>query len=311
MEKTAALAQAGLDWQRRHRPPNPAELAPRSQELPPPGRRVRVWYHGENCRDGFGAAYAAWKALGDRAIYTPVEDRETPPEHSAGDTIYILDFSYPRDVLVDLDKEVADLVVIDHHDSAERQLQGLKFAIFDQSHSGAVLAWNYFHPGTPVPELLLYVEDRDLWAWKLEQSREASYAMRSYPLGDFELWEAFDLETLKAEGEHIRRYAERAIEEDAISKAFLLDIGGAEFQVVNSPMLRSEIPDALVAADASAAATYADSPGGRSWSLRSDGSVNVARIAESLGGGGHPAAAGFREEVPGEKVEITWPVERP
>ena len=302
------LITEGLALEREHGvPPSPQAQAP----PPAPGETIRIWYHGEGCRDGFGAAYAAWKALGSRATYTPVEDRQTPPEHSAGDRIYILDFSYPRDVLVALEAEVAELVVIDHHDTAERALRGLPFAIFDQHHSGAVLAWNYFHESTPVPELLLYVEDRDLWRWRLDQSLEVSYAMRSYPLGDFELWDRLQVPILKAEGEHVRRFAEQSIEEAALPKVFLVEIAGQEFQVVNSPLLRSEIPDALVSRGAPAAATYADGPDGRSWSLRSDGSVNVARIAESVGGGGHPEASGFREAFPGEKVKILWPVEVP
>ena len=41
--------------------------------------------------------------------------------------------------------------------------------------SGAMLAWEYAR-GTAieVPKKILYVQDRDLWQWKLEHSKEVS-----------------------------------------------------------------------------------------------------------------------------------------
>ena len=51
-----------------------------------------VIYHA-NCTDGFGAAYAAWKLLGDRADYHPAKYGEAPPDVS-GKNVVVLDFSY-------------------------------------------------------------------------------------------------------------------------------------------------------------------------------------------------------------------------
>ena len=297
------LAEVGTAWERQY------SWDPQGLEQPEPNQPIQIWYHGENCRDGFGAAYAAWKLWGDRPTYVPLEDRINPPPHTAADAIYILDFSFKeRATMVQLEKEVAYLLVIDHHASAQRELEGLPFAIFDMEHSGAVLAWQHFHPRQPVPELLRYIEDRDLWLWELPDSREVNWALRSYPLGDFELWDSFTISGLTQDGVPIRRFVEQTIREDALGKAFEVDIGGQTFAVVNSPIFRSEIPDALRERGSPASATYADGPGGRGWSLRSDGTVDVSRIAEKLGGGGHAQSAGFREEKPGSKVKIKWPV---
>jgi hypothetical protein len=38
-----------------------------------------VIYHAD-CRDGFGAAYAAWKKFGDNASYIPWRDHAVAPE---------------------------------------------------------------------------------------------------------------------------------------------------------------------------------------------------------------------------------------
>lgn len=43
---------------------------------------------------------------------------------------------------------------------------------YDESISGAMLAWKYFYEDEPVPLLVELIQDRDLWAWKLPKSRE-------------------------------------------------------------------------------------------------------------------------------------------
>ena len=60
---------------------------------------------------------------------------------------------------------------------------GTHFARFDMGRSGAVLAWDYFFggpsTGRPRPWIVEYVQDRDLWAWKLPRSKEVSAYLRS------------------------------------------------------------------------------------------------------------------------------------
>jgi len=81
----------------------------------------------------------------------------------------------------------------------------LEFAHFDMARSGAVITWEYFHPGEGIPRILLYVQDHDLWINELPGIREFSAALRSYPQ-EFELWDRLDIEDLVAEGEAIIRY---------------------------------------------------------------------------------------------------------
>src|SRR3990167_6229427 len=56
-----------------------------------------VLYHA-HCPDGFGAAWAAWRALGDDGVvYPPVRHGEGPPIAAWwARELYVLDFSYPR-----------------------------------------------------------------------------------------------------------------------------------------------------------------------------------------------------------------------
>ena len=60
-----------------------------------PNAITKTWvlYHAE-CLDGFGAAWAAWKALGAEAQYQPVRHGYPAPGMPAGRIVYILDFCY-------------------------------------------------------------------------------------------------------------------------------------------------------------------------------------------------------------------------
>ena len=119
-----------------------------------------VLYHA-NCDDGFGAAWAARKKLGDAAVYVPVKYGDPLPPTVTGERVYVVDFSYPRDVLETL-ADRCKVVVLDHHKTAQEDLADLPFAEFDMERSGAGMTWDYFFPGQPRPPLIDHIEDRDL-----------------------------------------------------------------------------------------------------------------------------------------------------
>ena len=61
-----------------------------------PAENIAVIYHA-HCPDGFGAAYAAWKALGPKVQYIPLRNGASPPELDPATRMYILDLSFSRD----------------------------------------------------------------------------------------------------------------------------------------------------------------------------------------------------------------------
>ena len=122
--------------------------------------RPLVVYHGD-CPDGFGAAFAAWKRYGEGADYVPVSHGDPPPK-TKGRHVLMADFAYDRGTTERLAESSASLVVLDHHRSAASELADLPYCVFDMNRSGAVMAWQYLHE-SPVPALLSYVQDRDLW----------------------------------------------------------------------------------------------------------------------------------------------------
>jgi uncharacterized protein len=270
--------------------------------------KAMVLYHA-NCSDGFGAAWAAWKVLGDNAVYVPVQyDQPYPPEIDRGmvESLYILDFSYPLETMQRLMRQVNRMVVIDHHATAEEALDlfgdGPAEVIFSQAHSGAYLAWQYFHGQNPVPILLRFVEDRDTWAWRLLWSNEINAAIRSYPM-TFSEWDCLaevrNIDSLAPEGEAILRAQAQQVESH-VKSARLARIGGYEVPVVNATVLMSEIGEALCEKfpeQPFSGTFFVRDDGLKVWSLRSRNGFDVGAVAKSLGGGGHAAAAGFTESA--------------
>jgi oligoribonuclease NrnB/cAMP/cGMP phosphodiesterase (DHH superfamily) len=201
-----------------------------------------------------------------------------------------VDFSYPRSVLERLAKEAISLLILDHHITAQATLADLPYAFFDQRHSGAVLAWQWAHD-RPVPWLLQYVQDKDLWHWALPHSREISAALASYPF-DFRLWDSFDRQDMERDGRAILRYENELVDKVA-AQAVLVGFEGVIVPSVQSAILTSQIGERLSASHPFCLIWH-DRNGRRYYSMRSrEDGADVGTIAASFGGGGHTHAAGF------------------
>ena len=256
-------------------------------------RYTHILYHAQ-CADGFAAALAAWKILGDSAEYLPVRHGDPLPELPEGSSVAILDFSYARPVLLELSQKCQQLLVLDHHKSAQQELSDLPFAHFDQDKSGCHMAWNHWHPNQPQPQLLAYIEDRDLWRWALPDSRSVSLALQTYPM-DFASWDQLEVEQLRIEGQALLRFQTQNVER-ACSRVLWQEIGGHRVPTVNSCLFQSEIGDQLCLLHPEApfvGVYYRNHKGLEAWSLRSRGEFDVSQVAETFGGGGHRNASGF------------------
>lgn len=257
--------------------------------------KIYVLYHA-NCADGLGSKFAAWKKFGDNATYIPVNYKEPMPEIEDGSEVYILDFSYSRGELDSLNARVSKLQVLDHHKTAEEALKNLDYAYFDMKKSGAVLSWEYFHPNTPVPDLLLHIEDRDLWNWKRPGTREVLNALKMVR-DDFEKWEALAAEPItdefKEKWKGISDYEDDYVASQC-KKARFCWIGGEKIALFNTTLLVSEIGSRLCdTTDIKYAIGYfIRDDGAVVISFRSRGDYDVTPHAIKYGGGGHKNASG-------------------
>ena len=247
-----------------------------------------VLYHAE-CADGFGAAWALWRKFPD-AKFLPVKHGNPPPPGMNDQRVVIVDFSYRRETLEAMAKETNALLILDHHITAEKALAGLPYAYFDLKKSGAVLAWEWAHE-IPVPWLLNYIQDKDLWTWTLPASREINAAIASHPF-DFQLWNSFKQKDLEREGQAILRYEHELVNKLA-AQAVQVEFSGATVPSVQSAILTSQIGERL-SVDAPFCIIWHDRDGRRYFSMRSrEEGADVGSIAASFGGGGHTHAAGF------------------
>ena len=142
--------------------------------------KTTVIYHA-SCPDGFGAAWAAHRVLRERAQYLPMNHGDPIPQMDDDARVYILDFSFDRERMGELQRKHGqdNVILLDHHITAAQDLSELPNCHIDLSKSGAVLSWEHFHTGSAVPTLLLYVQDKDLWTWELPDSRAISAYLSS------------------------------------------------------------------------------------------------------------------------------------
>lgn len=259
------------------------------------------------CQDGYTAAWVVRKALGEESVeFFPYNYYKEPPDVTGRDVI-IVDFSFKRAVLEDMASKAKSILILDHHKSAEEDLKpplpSNVIAIFRMDRSGAGLAWEYFFPYKDFPNTLLRVEDRDIWRFKYEDTNEVFVALASYPY-EWDIWDKAMNDdgwfSLRSDGIAILRKHNKDIEELLRVLKRRMTIGGYNVPVANLPYLMASDAGNIMCQGEPFAATYSDSVDKRKFSLRSsqDG-VDVSKVAEKYGGGGHAHASGF-------EVSLGW-----
>jgi hypothetical protein len=286
--------------------------------------KTAIIYHqvkpGVDCPDGITAAWVAKRKFPDSDLIGASYGGELPvlggyddggQFSSQYDRVLIVDFSFPREVL-DAWGLYFDLVVIDHHKTAMKDLEGFSKAVFDVTESGATLAWKTFFPDESIPAFLEYVKDRDLWNFVLPDSEEIHEAIsfngrKLYQL-DFlaslsqdelrNLFAPLGSKLLEPKREKVAAIAATAKPANILGhEAMLVEVGDFESRLV------SDVCAAVYKAYPEKAFAVAQSwkEGDRLWALsfRSDKNGNdfdVSEVARSFNGGGHRNAAGGRSK---------------
>jgi len=263
---------------------------------------IKIIYHG-NCSDGFCAAWLGHLVWPD-AQFIPRQHGQECPEINETDDVIIVDFSYPREILLDIKKKAKSLIVLDHHASAQENLAGLDFCVFDMKRSGARLFWDYLYQQGLAPHgylihwLVKYVEDRDLWLKALPHSNEINAALRSYPL-DFQVWDEIsrrDPQELVAEGIAAIRVNNQIIDHH-LKHLQVIELDGEKGLGCPCSVysIWSDIMDKILTIhNPYFAIVWTDSIDKRIYSIRSkDGGPDVSKIARKFNGGGHVRASGF------------------
>ncbi|NPB05647.1 MAG: hypothetical protein GXO08_04620 [Aquificae bacterium] len=316
-------------------------------------KRTVVVYH-KGCPDGYGALAAVVKKEGVERLSYDGEKKvlysddgrffALPSSHSTefkrlrelltrfpNDefTLYMVDFFVPG--VFEVAREFPNLkrvVVVDHHKTAKEVLErGLppdlrdRFEVhLDLDHSAAVLAWKLLLG--EVPEVMAFIEDRDLWKWEFPDSMEVLTAVDAKVFNALEphevvqklllLTENFPKEELAKEGRSMIEFKASVVERLVKNSAHYLVLpSGHRLLAVNSPVFQSDIGNRLAQVSPDGVAcVYSISPKEEgvfvNCSIRSV-TGKAREIAQANGGGGHDNAAGCRvllEEVRFEPLEV-------
>lgn len=188
-----------------------------------------ILYH-KNCNDGLIAAmnfYAYFKEKHelDNVIFQPVQHGEPLPDQSIlkDREVYVVDFSYPRTVMMELVEMASNVTLLDHHESAihnlftgEKWLSGCNLPAYkdeengeylmtslkakievDKKRSGATLAYRevgVWINDPVVQQTLHYIstraEDRDNWVFDYEDSKAVHEYIRSIGFDLSKLYDA-------------------------------------------------------------------------------------------------------------------------
>lgn len=184
-------------------------------------------------------------------------------------------------------------------------------AYYDVNRSGAVLTWDFIFPESDtLPELLKYIQDRDLWKFKDNFTKPFSMWLRKFPM-EFNIWTSIegifkDKDTDRSDFDNMWTEANVVYEfymsriEDIIKTFSTVIIEGVSVPVCNSPYsFASDVCHILLERfpQAPFAASYVDEGDIVRWSLRSrEGETDVSQIAKRFGGGGHTHGASFVEK---------------
>lgn len=278
-----------------------------------------IIYHG-GCVDGFASAFSAYKYF---SINHPTKDIiyypgsfDKPPPDVTNKNVCLCDFTYKKPILEKMMEKANKLIILDHHKTAQEDLESLpqENKIFDMNHSGAFITWSFFHPDKPIPKLISYVEDTDIWTKKLPFTNEISTVIHMTEKTFDEYDKLLDDEYLMnkgvGEGSAILKNNSNMITQ-AIKCASpkLITINQNHYFVcyLNSSVFKSDIGNKVfdIYPDANFSAIYSfdDFTNSTVFSLRStDERTDVSRLAKFYNGGG--IISGGHRNASGVKIPL-------
>ena len=261
-------------------------------------------YH-DPCLDGFGSACIVKEALPNCKMIKGVYGKPLSCKYM-DKNIILVDFSYKRDELLKIAKKAKRVVILDHHKTAKENLVDLPDnveVIFNMNRSGVGITWDYFHPNEEMPMLFQHIQDRDLWKFKLENTKRVGLAMYNKEF-DFKVWKDIldknDLTDIIEEGRILEGKASNDIKSLINTNTREMTFLGYEnILVTNCPRIYSSELGNITAKGRPFSVTYNDEKDMRTYSLRSTtGGIDVSDVAKKMGGGGMFSASGFTTSIP-------------
>ncbi len=237
------------------------------------------------------------------------------PKIVAGESIYIVDYHFSPEIMREMVKYTSHIFLFDHHETAAEVAAQYPKEVelhcdFDGDLSGCELVWNFLYPDKDIPWAVTLIGDRDAWRWEHgEQTARFNEGMmlRSHQPQDavwVDLLSGFisTAAAIQLTGKVCIQYRDQLCKIYRDMWGYEADLFGHKCYVLNfvHPGASSEMfGEKLKEYDICIATVFR----GDVWKLsfRSEGKVDVGKIAKRFpGGGGHCNAAGVEglKELP-------------
>lgn len=288
---------------------------------------VDVFVTHINCPDGTACVFAFYYYCNyygldvTKVIFKPFSyDMEVCLKDFQKKNVLICDFSFKKDVYAAIKKVANAVLTIDHHKTANEELNGDPTLIYDEKECGATLLWKWLWTNSsgelwkPLPRILEHIRDRDLWQFKLPQTKAILFYMH-YEVHGMEDWMHFFYERSPAELHAILEdfafygnWMLVPVDKTVKSIAYATARGnffGHLCAIVNTSHFVSEVADYILQTtqDVKVVLVWRTNVTLTQYriSMRaraSDPEIDVGELCKKyFGGGGHRAAAGFTVEV--------------
>ncbi|KAL5081367.1 hypothetical protein RYX36_009788 [Vicia faba] len=309
-----------------------------------------VLYHYP-CPDGVFAALAAhlyFKATSllsplffPNTVYSPLRVEDLPLNQITD--LYLLDFVGPPGFVHEISTKVPRVIVLDHHKTAleslcsdDTSLGENVTKVIDMERSGATIAFDYFKEKLVNPDvgvvvnqpsvigefdrarkLFKYIEDVDLWRWRLQNSKAFSSGLKDLNIefdarinpSLFDQLLSLDLDAVISQGAVSLSHKQKLID-DCLSNSYEIALGKGAYGhclAVNADAalseLRSELGHQLATKSQKlklrgiGAVVYnvpeLENNQKLKISLRSLDNEDTTCISQEFGGGGHRNASSF------------------
>jgi len=269
-------------------------------------KNILCLYHGD--ADGEASAAIVRHKLGPEVYLHRISYGDpTPwPLINDADQVVIVDFSLPPQEML----ETADrtqLTWIDHHQSAIQEMEEISSAwqgIRDTSEAACVLTWKYYFPDQPVPRAVILIGDRDIWRWEEPETgafNEGLFHRDSRPEHD-DLWKPLLendqdlLHEIIQEGEILYHARLEKIKRQVDAYGYEVQFEGFRSLAINvrgNGDLGSRIRELGYEIGYCYVDVLQEEGLMTKVTLFSD-QIDVSKLAQKFGGGGHPGASGFQ-----------------
>ena len=251
-----------------------------------------------------------------KSVYPEIEllglnhDMEIPyDEISKHDKIVVCDISLPVDFMFKLSQE-KDFVWIDHHISvieqyeSKLQSEGLEpiKGIRRVGTAAMILTWEYFYPNKELPLGIKLLGLNDIFDLRDKRVRAFEYAMQAIGVNrpTDKVWkelieDTMDIDSMVEKGKAILSYIRNRNFRLVRAEAFVSEFEGYKCICANMPQGYSEFYDSLDNIKDYDVMINFFMNKKNCWNLSfytAKDDVDVSKIAEKFGGGGHAKAAG-------------------